>query len=341
MTPAMAQPAPSLRTQTLDAEPRAQERSGASGAPERRAESAASRQHSAAGNSRPVGSMGPAAEATESAAPTHAAAAERLARDLGYAFNDPGLLTLALTHKSFANEHPAEAPAHNERLEFLGDAVLDLVVSDLLCAHFPDLAEGELSKLRASLVTEASLAELARELDLGAALRVGRGESATGGRAKASLLADSLEAVMAAIYLDAAPRVEAATIGGTHGGGTGAGGTTASATIAGGGLAAVHDVLARLIGGRIEQALDLAAVFDFKTELQEWAQKRYKEPVRYRIVSQGGPEHEKTFEAAVMLRDQELGRGRGRSKKQAEQAAARLALDAIKSQTPTTSGARP
>jgi ribonuclease-3 len=230
-------------------------------------------------------------------------AAQRLAGRLGYAFRDPGLLRLALTHKSYANEHPVDAPAHNERLEFLGDAVLDLVVSDLLFARFPEQAEGELSKLRASLVTESSLAEVARELDLGEALRMGRGEGATGGREKASLLADALEAVMAAVYLDS--RKDR-------------------------GLAGVHDVIARLIGPRVEQVVDLAAMFDFKTGLQEWVQKLYKESVQYRIVGEGGPEHEKTFEAAVWLRDRELGRGRGRSKKQAEQAAAQAALQSLK-----------
>jgi len=229
-------------------------------------------------------------------------AAARLAGRLGYTFRDASLLTLALTHKSFANEHPERASADNERLEFLGDAVLDLVVSDLLFERFPDLPEGDLSKLRASLVTEGCLAEVAREVDLGAALRLGRGESDTGGDAKASLLADGLEAVVAAIYLDSR---------------------------AGRGLAAVHETIARLIGPRVEQAVETAAVFDFKTGLQEWAQKRYKEPVRYRIVSEGGPDHEKTFEAAVLLRERELGRGRGRSKKQAEQAAARAAIEAI------------
>jgi ribonuclease-3 len=231
-----------------------------------------------------------------------AQAAERLAGRLGYVFRDGALLTLALTHKSYANEHAAEETADNERLEFLGDAVLDLVVSDLLYERFPGLPEGHLSKLRASLVTEACLADVARELELGPALRLGRGETDTGGGAKASLLADALEAVLAAIYLDSR---------------------------AGRGLAAVHEAIARLIGPRVEQAVETAALFDFKTDLQEWAQKRYKEPVHYRIVAEGGPEHEKTFEAAVLLRERELGRGRGRSKKQAEQAAARAAIEAI------------
>jgi ribonuclease-3 len=241
----------------------------------------------------------------------------RLSGRLGYVFRDPGLLRLALTHKSYANENPQDAPAHNERLEFLGDAVLDLLVSDLLYARFPDLAEGELSKLRASLVAEASLAEVARELELGAELRIGRGEATTGGRAKASLLSDALEAVLAAVYLDSQ---------------------------AGLGLAAVRHVIERLIGPRIGPAADATAVFDFKTALQEWAQKRYKEPVTYRIVSQVGPDHERTFEAAVLLRERELGRGQGRSKKQAEQAAARAALaglDAAGEDAVPGAGARP
>lgn len=232
-----------------------------------------------------------------------------LASRVGHHFSDPGLLLLAMTHRSYANEHPDEGAAHNERLEFLGDAVLDLVVSDLLYARYPDLAEGELSKLRASLVSEASLADLARELDLGSALRIGRGEASSGGRTKASLLSDALEAVIAAIYLDSGP---------------------------GQGIDAVRNLVARWIGQRIDHALD-AAVLDFKTELQEWAQKRYKESVHYRIVAEGGPDHEKTFESAVFLHERELARGQGKSKKQAEQAAARAALAAIQVTDPHTS----
>jgi len=231
------------------------------------------------------------------------AAGGRLAARLGYRFRDPSLLLLALTHKSYSNENPQDAPADNERLEFLGDAVLDLVVSDLIYARFPELAEGSLSKLRASLVAETSLAPLAQALDLGAELRMGRGEEASGGRAKASLLCDAFEAVVAAVYLDS--RAE-------------------------GGLEAIQGVIERLIAPRIEQAADSAAVFDFKTELQEWAQKRYKEPVVYRIVAEGGPDHQKTFAAAALLRERELGRGSGRSKKQAEQAAARAALTGLR-----------
>jgi ribonuclease III len=225
-----------------------------------------------------------------------------LAPRVGHRFADPGLLQLAMTHRSYANEHPEEVRAHNERLEFLGDAVLDLVVSDLLYTRYPDLTEGELSKLRASLVSEASLADLARELDLGSALRVGRGEASSGGRTKASLLSDALEAVIAAIYLDSGSKR---------------------------GIDSVRNLIVSWIGPRIEHALETAAVLDFKTELQEWAQKRYKEPVHYRIISEDGPDHDKTFEAAVLLQERELARGRGKSKKQAEQAAARTALLAI------------
>ena len=197
--------------------------------------------------------------------------------------------------------------------------MLDLLVSDLLYTHFPQLDEGSLSKLRASLVAETSLAPLAGELNLGAELRIGRGEESSGGRAKASLLSDAFEAVVAAIYLDS--RAER-------------------------GLEAIYEVIERLIAPRIEHALDSAAVFDFKTELQEWAQKRYKEPVVYRIVSEGGPDHEKTFAAAALLRERELGRGSGRSKKQAEQAAARAALEGLKhpeqgTPAPANEGATP
>jgi ribonuclease-3 len=245
----------------------------------------------------------PTVQAPKDAPGAAAAASDRLAERLGYRFRDPRLLLLALTHKSYANENPLDAPADNERLEFLGDAVLDLLVSDLLYVRFPDMTEGSLSKLRASLVAETSLAPLASELDLGAELRMGRGEDSSGGRAKPSLLSDAFEAVVAAVYLDS--RADR-------------------------GLAAIHDVIERLIAPRIERALDSAAVFDFKTELQEWAQKRYKEPVVYRIVSEGGPDHEKTFAAAALLRERELGRGSGRSKKLAEQAAARAALEGLR-----------
>jgi ribonuclease-3 len=224
---------------------------------------------------------------------------QRLFERMGYTFADPELFQLSLTHKSFANENAQTTRGHNERLEFLGDAVLDFVVSDLLVARYPALSEGELSKLRASLVTESSLAEIAREIELGELLRIGRGEDQSGGRKKSSILSDALEALLAGVYLDSKER---------------------------GGMAAVYGVIERLIAPRLEAAAGDGASLDFKTELQELVQKLFRETVRYRILQESGPDHEKTFEAAVIFKDQEHGRGRGRSKKQAEQAAAKTAL---------------
>jgi ribonuclease-3 len=227
---------------------------------------------------------------------------QRLFERLGYTFADAGLLRLCLTHKSYANENPQAARGHNERLEFLGDAVLDFVVSDLLFARFPELSEGELSKLRASLVTESSLAEIARDIDLGDLLLIGRGEDQSGGRNKSSILSDALEALLAGVYLDS----KAAGRG-----------------------QAVSGVIERLIVPRLDAVGGDSAPMDFKTELQELVQKLYRETVRYRIIQELGPDHEKTFEAAVMYKDREFGRGRGRSKKQAEQAAAKTALESL------------
>jgi ribonuclease-3 len=230
-------------------------------------------------------------------------AEQRLLERIGYTFADQKLLRLSLTHKSYANENSENGQEHNERLEFLGDAVLGFVVSDLLMERFPSLAEGELSKLRAALVTESSLADLARGIGLGDLLRIGRGEEQSGGRNKNSILSDALEALLAGIYLDSRNR---------------------------GGTDTVYRVIERLIAPRMETGAAEGAAFDYKTELQEWAQKTHREAVRYRIVEESGPDHDKTFEAAVIFRDRECGRGRGRSKKQAEQAAAKAALDNLR-----------
>jgi len=224
---------------------------------------------------------------------------------LGYAFDDPALAELALTHTSYSNENPHKAPQHNERLEFLGDAVLDFVVSDLLMARYPALPEGDLSKMRAGLVSEAALAEIARALELGPCLRMGRGEEQSGGRDKDSILSNGLEALFAAVYLDSAPKT---------------------------GLAAIQAVVHRLFEPRLEEAGQPRRLEDFKTELQELVQSRYRDIVRYVITHETGPDHEKQFEAAVLFRERELGRGSGRSKKQAEQHAARLALEAMRRQ---------
>lgn len=219
---------------------------------------------------------------------------DRLERLLGYRFQRPELLERALTHRSYANEQrPQSAAADNEKLEFLGDAVLDLVVGHHLMDSFPDLREGELSVTRAQVVSESGLSQVAAELGLGAFLRLGRGEERTGGRDKPSLLADAFEAVVAAVYLD-------------------------------GGFEAARELALRLLGRRME-AIDASGFHDFKTRLQESAQAKLKATPEYRVVGEAGPDHDKTFEVAVVIKDREWARAVGKSKKAAEQRAAAMA----------------
>jgi ribonuclease-3 len=230
--------------------------------------------------------------------PASADPVEALQAVLGMALPDRAVALAAVTHKSYANEHRDEEVLDNERLEFLGDAVIDLAVSQRLMERFPDAREGELSKMRASVVDEQGLADMARALDLGALLRLGRGEELTGGRRKASLLADAMEAVVAAVYLAA-------------------------------GLRPVLSLVDRFLGEAFARASEGTLDRDFKTQLQELAQSRQRASPRYRVVAEVGPDHEKTFEVEVDLRGEVLGRGSGRSKKDAEQAAARVALEAV------------
>ncbi|MDF0652373.1 MAG: ribonuclease III [Nitrospira sp.] len=216
-----------------------------------------------------------------------------------YRFTNPSLLTEALTHKSYVNERREPGRKHNERLEFLGDAVLSLVVSDYLAKRYPELSEGALSKLKAKLVSETPLANAARRLDLGTHLKLGRGEELSNGRAKASLLADAFEAVIAAVYLDGGLEVsrnfliEALTDELRH-----------------------IDVLQEKPGGD-----------DYKTRFQEWCQKQYELLPRYVIVRETGPDHQKVFDVEVRVNDRVFGIGRGYSKKEAEQEAAQRALE--------------
>ncbi|GAC1532438.1 MAG: hypothetical protein NVS3B12_10170 [Acidimicrobiales bacterium] len=187
--------------------------------------------------------------------------------------------------------------ASNERLEFLGDAVLGLVVTDYIFATYPLLPEGELAKVRASVVNSEALAEVATELDLGSALRLGKGEDASGGREKPSILADAMEAVIGAVYLD--------------------GGYDAAATLVMG-----------LLGGRIEEGAAGPGGQDYKTRLQELAARRFETLPRYEVTDEG-PDHSKRFFASVSVGGTAFGRGEGRSKKQAEQGAARQAWHAL------------
>jgi ribonuclease III len=215
---------------------------------------------------------------------------------LGYGFRDAAKLESALTHKSYCNENPGWGRPDNERLEFLGDAVLDLAVGHLLMDAQPARTEGELSKMRASIVSEQGLAQVAVELGLGDWLFLGRGEEGSGGRRKPSVLADAVEAVLAAVYLD-------------------------------GGYDAAFDVIRRLFADRVARVGEAADVGgrDFKTRLQELAARR-RLHVRYVVLGATGPDHDKTFEVAVTLDERETARGVGKTKKEAEQQAAERAL---------------
>jgi ribonuclease III len=220
----------------------------------------------------------------------------RLESRLGYCFRDPPRLESALTHKSYLNENPTWGRPDNERLEFLGDAVLDLVIGHLLMEAQPGRTEGELSKTRAIIVSEPGLAEVALELGLGEWLFLGRGEEQSGGRRKPSVLADACEALVAAIYLD-------------------------------GGFDAAFQVVRHLFGARVLAVPDGGAT-DFKTRLQEHAARR-RVQVRYTVVHETGPDHDKTFQIAASIGDREYARGSGKTKKEAEQRAAELALRAL------------
>jgi ribonuclease III len=220
-----------------------------------------------------------------------------LERALSYRFHRIELLNQALTHKSYVHEQ-REPVQHNERLEFLGDAVLGLVISDYCYGKFAGLAEGELSKLRASLVNDGNLARIARRLELGSYLLVGRGEELTGGRAKASLLADTFEAVLAAIYLD-------------------------------GSLGDVYQVILQCFQEDLNTVLH-EGYRDYKSELQEYTQEKFGCVPTYIIIRERGPDHEKVFEVELAIRRQFQGFGAGKSKKEAEQDAARKVLAALR-----------
>lgn len=228
-----------------------------------------------------------------------ASSADHFSAPFKYRFNNSALLDEALTHKSYVNERKGASHSHNERLEFLGDAVLSLIVSDYLATRYPQLSEGALSKLKAKLVSESSLAAAARRLDLGVRLRLGRGEELSKGREKTSLLADGLEAVIAAVYLD--------------------GGLEAGRVFT---LDALSEEL-----GQIESLQTKPGDDDYKTRFQEWCQRRYELLPRYATVQETGPDHQKLFRVEVSVGEQVVGCGQGHSKKEAEQAAAKRALE--------------
>lgn len=218
---------------------------------------------------------------------------DRLQQAIGIAFNNPELLLAALTHPSYLAEHP-ESGIHNQRLEFLGDAVVGLVAAEFFYSRCPDEPEGRLTRMRAAVVCEPALAEIADQLMLGSYVRLGRGEDLSGGRQRASVLADTLEALAAAVYLDQ-------------------------------GWEQARRFLRRILGREMIQTARSLKV-DYKTTLQELVQQGGNEPLTYRILAEAGPDHDKRFTAGVFQRGRLLGQGSGRSKKEAEQQAARVAL---------------
>jgi len=222
---------------------------------------------------------------------------------LGYRFKDGALLNNALTHRSFVNENPGLSCKDNERLEFLGDAVLELTVSDMLMKNFPDYTEGQLSKLRASVVNEQPLAELARRFRIGDFLLLGRGEEASGGRTKPSLLANAFESIVAAMYVDGGFDQAAAFVG-------------------------------RLFEPLMQRGAVSAVYRDYKTAAQEICQNRFREVPRYAVISETGPDHDKRFETAFVVGDRTIATGTGRNKKEAEQQAAKTALENLQRNGP-------
>jgi ribonuclease III len=227
---------------------------------------------------------------------------EALQRELGYRFNDPSLLVRAVTHVSSQRN---KSGAHNEVLEFLGDAVLDLAISDLLMHRFPDKSEGDLSRMRAGLVNSAVLAEKANGLELGSLLFLGKGEERSGGRGKASILAGAFEALLGAMYQD-------------------------------GGYEPARRLVERFFATDVQ--VKQLGQQDYKTRLQEISQMLFREPPVYRIISESGPDHEKRFVTEIAVGGKVLGKGEGRSKKQSEQEAALKALTQLQRSGDTAPG---
>lgn len=217
---------------------------------------------------------------------------------IGYHFHDPNLLLRALTHPSYVNEHPENEIGNNQRLEFLGDAVLDFIAGAWVYHHHPDFDEGQMTRLRAALVRTETLARLAVQVGIGGMLRLGHGEEEAGGRERSANLCDAFEAVVGALYLD-------------------------------GGLAAAEAFVEPLIGPVAEATLAAEADLDAKSRLQEWSQAELGITPHYRIVTEKGPDHAKTFVAEALLGKQVAGQGVGRSKRAAEQSAAQAAWESL------------
>ncbi len=222
---------------------------------------------------------------------------DKLEEKIGYHFHDRELLQTALTHSSYANEKHGEAQSY-ERLEFLGDSILGLVTAEFLYTHEPRLPEGRMTRLRAELVCEVSLHKTALELGLGRYMRLGRGEEHTGGRERPSILADMVEAIIAAMYLDSGMEQ------------------------------AKSFILSRILND-VEFG-DSHRSADYKTQLQELVQRRSNQVITYRLKGESGPDHDKTFIFELLINGETCGEGSGKTKKEAEQMAARKALEAYR-----------
>ncbi|NLJ40971.1 MAG: ribonuclease III [Clostridiales bacterium] len=222
---------------------------------------------------------------------------EELEKKIGYKFEEPRLLKNALTHSSYANESRGDIP-DNERLEFLGDSVLGMIIASYLYNMFKEYKEGNLTRMRAGIVSEVALAEIARGIDLGHFLYLGRGESNSGGRDRDSVLADAMEAIIGAVYLE-------------------------------GGLAKARELVINLFKPIIDRNSQGRGFQDYKTLLQEELQRNGDKDIAYNVVAERGPDHSKTFVIQVSYDGKIIGKGKGRSKKEAEQQAAKRALENI------------
>jgi ribonuclease-3 len=221
-----------------------------------------------------------------------------LENKINYSFIKKYLLNRSMTHSSYANQYGLPYIEHNERLEFLGDSVLSLVVSEFIFKRYKNKPEGKLTKIRANIVCEASLSERAKKMELGSYLLIGRGEEITGGREKTSMLADAYEALIAAMYMD-------------------------------GGLECAKNFVISELSESIEQAVKGPGIADYKTQLQEHVQKDAGSTIKYEVVSEEGPAHNKIFTVEVSINERVTGKGQGKSKKQAEQQAAKAALSSV------------
>jgi len=225
-----------------------------------------------------------------------------LERDLGYKFESTAILSEAMCHSSYVNEQHDPSLKDNERFEFLGDSVLDLVITHMLMDHFPETCEGDLSRMRALIVNESQLAKAARKLKLGNYIILGKGEALSHGERKISILADTFEALIAAVYVD-------------------------------GGFHAAFKVIEEHFTEVVSHVEKRLAVEDFKSQLQEYVQGRFRIVPHYEVVRESGPDHEKTFEVRLSVSDFLTTYGTGKSKKAAEQAAACLALEQVRQET--------